>query len=153
MLARKFEIKEGMKIGKSIVIKLKGKNKFGCFVYVLQCQCGNIFDKSSQDIRIALQRKTKLSCGCLYKKGNHSKIYKQKKIDLKSKYKIPKKEKKDLFFCQRRDNLDLNFYKNPLRQKCYEHKFCLEKKCLTFNYITIKLLKHRDINKINEDEF
>ncbi|HPG29474.1 MAG TPA: hypothetical protein PKY81_16765 [bacterium] len=149
MPARKFEIKEGMQIGKSIIIKLKGKNKFGCFVYVLQCQCGNIFDKSSQDIRIAIQRKTELSCGCTYKKGNTTKICKLKKLSRKLKRPI----KKDLFFCPKRDKLDLNFYKNPLRQKCYQHKFCLEKKCLTFDYSAIKLLKHKDINKLYEDEF
>lgn len=141
---------ENMKIGKSTLIKCKGKDKNGRAVWIILCGCGNNFLMNDNSLHYARKR-NRLSCGCDYVMGHtvnlkkNSKKYAEflqnKKLKLEN-----KKNKEKTFFCKFREKLNEDFFQNPKRAKCYSREFCREKKCITFSYIIQKYTNYRGVN-------
>ena len=137
------KLKENSKIGNATLIKRKGKDAKGQWVWVVLCGCGKTFEMCYNSLFYA-QRCGYLSCGCGYVTGRKATLAKDK---LKyEQHKKRKQEKEKKFFCPMRDKLNKEFFKNPKRAKCYSNKFCREKNCITFSHIAAKYTNYRGVN-------
>ena len=141
---------ENMKIGNSTLIKRKGKDSKGQYIWVVLCGCGKVFEMSYNSLFYARKRGN-LTCGCGYVTGREA-ILKRDKIkyaehqqNKKIKDKL-KKQNEQPFFCEYRDKLNKDFFKNEERDKCYSNKFCREKNCITFSHIAAKYTNYRGVN-------
>ena len=143
---------ENMKIGKSTLIKRKGKDKNGRAVWVILCGCGKNFMMNDNSLHYARKR-NRLSCGCDYVMGHTVNLKKDAKkykefLEKKKQKATETKTKKQrkTFFCPYRDKLNKDFFQDPKRAKCYTREFCREKNCITFSYIIQKYVNYRGAN-------
>jgi len=141
---------ENMKIGNATLIKRKGKDAKGQWVWVVLCGCGKTFEMCYNSLYCAEKRKN-LSCGCNYVRGHTVNLKKDPKKYAafleKKKLKLETKIiKEKTFFCPYRDKLNKKFFQDPKRSKCYSNKFCREKNCITFSHIAAKYTNYRGVN-------
>ena len=144
------KFQENYKIGKSTLIKRKGKDSKGQWVWIVLCGCGKIFQRCYNSLYYAEKRKN-LSCGCNYVMGHtvnlkknpkkYAEFLEKKKLKLETKI-----IKEKTFFCTYRDKLNKEFFQDSKRAKCYSSEFCREKPCITFSHIVAKYTTYRGVN-------
>ena len=134
---------ENMKIGNATLIKRKGKDAKGQWVWVVLCSCGKTFEMCYNSLFYA-RRRGYLSCGCGYVTGREA-ILAKDKIKY-AQHKKQKREKEKQFFCPFRDKLNKEFFQDSKRAKCYSSEFCREKPCITFSHIVAKYTTYRGVN-------
>ena len=87
------KLQENSKIGKATLIKRKGKNSKGQYIWVVLCGCGKVFEMCYNSLFYARKRGN-LTCGCGYVTGREAILAKDK-----IKYEQHKKRKQEKEKC------------------------------------------------------